>query len=373
MTTVLHDEDAYVFEINQVTASGRDSDDNNEKNAIDTDFESRWSVEGKNQFLTLEPKYEDNHSSINQIGIAFYKGDTRKQFFRVQESNDSENFIDVGGDRTSSGKTDGLELFKLDREIKSKFVRVMFNGNDDSANDWNSVYTLLLIHDPNPENEIPEDDDGGSGSGQKTKEGVELKYPSKDIKYKWKRNFRNDGKRFDFVGLGSKFKSSELTGYFRFEDNPVKDEVSGKMGGGRHSNNTKPCCFDIGVEVRTGDSRLRLEEKHHDMFGEKDGKKGKPLKDKYIGYRFVKKNTNDGIHLEFWQDTGNNEGDKPANDWGLVSEWECDKKPGERDENRDWRNPPTDHVETIRIDDPGKDELKDLEWKWISLSEIKED
>lgn len=105
-----------------------------------------------------------------------------------------------------------------------------------------------------------------------------------------------------------------------------------------------------------------MEKDHPHMINRQHGPNGKPLKDKFVGYRFVKKNEANGVRVQIWQDTGDNEGARPANAWNLVADW--------LETEFNWQNPPSDHAETIRIDDPGRDGLERLEYKWISLSEI---
>lgn len=186
--------------------------------------------------------------------------------------------------------------------------------------------------------------------------------------FRWdRRKGTGDGNRFNFTNLGQSFASAEYTGYFKFTQNPVDDEVSGKQGGGKHSDGLKPKCFDTGIKIRDGKTRLRLENKHPQMINRVTGPAGEPLKDKFIGYRFIKKNEADGgVRIQIWQDTGNNEGDTPANEWKLLLDTVDRNQP-----EHPWTIPPNDHVETIRIDDPGHDGLKNLRIKWLCLSEIK--
>lgn len=208
-----------------------------------------------------------------------------------------------------------------------------------------------------------------TGSGT-TKDGVKLAYETTgNIDYEPNQNFRPDGKRFDFSINGPKYTNSELIGYFRFNDGKgPDDEVSGKMGGGKHSDGSYPKVYDMGVDINSGKARYRTEDKHPDYesatASDNASGKGIPVSDKFVGYRFVKKNAVDGksIKLQIWQDVGNNESTTPANEWKLVSDWDV-KDPL-------WLNPNDTHQETIRIDGPGG--VKNLEWKWMALSEIKQ-
>lgn len=195
--------------------------------------------------------------------------------------------------------------------------------------------------------------------GSADKWGVRASYATGEISYDWSENFRDDGLRFDFDGLGSnRFVSAELIGYFA-HSNPPDDEVSGKMGGGRHSDGSSPKVYDMGIDCRNGNTRYRTEETHPDYEEGDTGGKGVGMSSKYIGYKFVKWNKTNGVLLEIWQDTGNNES-TPANAWKKLASWlVTDPK---------WFIPGSDHQETIRIDQVGTDDLK---WKWISLREIK--
>lgn len=213
---------------------------------------------------------------------------------------------------------------------------------------------------PGPVNPPPPPPSTPPGAGATDKFGVESSYATGQIKYDWVQNFRSDGKRFDFEDLYPDFESCELIGYYRFTSNRPDDEVSGKMGGGGHSTGSSPKCYDMGIEILTGDSRYRLEENHPTTTGGESGPTGTPLNDKFIGYKFIKWNRTDHVLLEIWQDTGNNEGTTPANDWHRVATWDVDDPL--------WLIPPSDHQETIRIDGP--DGVAHLEWKWLSLREI---
>src|SRR5580765_633102 len=181
----------------------------------------------------------------------------------------------------------------------------------------------------------------GTGSGAIDKFGVKATYATGNIKYDWVENFRSDGKRFDFEGLGSTYPSAELIGYFACDD-PPDDEVSGKMGGGHHDDGTEPKVYDMGVGINDGATRYRLEQFHPTYIDGESGGRGKPLANKYVGYKFIKWNKSNGVLLEIWQDAGNNEGSAPANQWVKLASWLVTKYK--------WFIPPDDHQETIRID-----------------------
>lgn len=173
---------------------------------------------------------------------------------------------------------------------------------------------------------------------------------------------RSDGTRFNWTGLGSRYASCEMILYVRHPCGSFGDEVSGKMGGGKHSSGSRPRCYDIGVDSDNGNTRLRVEDKHpqYDTVSSNRGdapNQGVGLGGNWIGYCFIKRNMNGYVLLQVWQDAGNNNGSTPANAWKLIGSWNCS--------NPYWPNPPSDHQETVRIDN-----VDCLEHKWGSLREI---
>ncbi len=98
------------------------------------------------------------------------------------------------------------------------------------------------------------------------------------------------------------------------------------MRGGGHHEGSHPKTYDVGVDIKTGACSYRTEDKHPDMVDANtpntigDGK-GVPLKDKFIGYKFICKDVdnNTAVNLQIWQVTGYNEGNKPANQWTQIA------------------------------------------------------
>lgn len=204
------------------------------------------------------------------------------------------------------------------------------------------------------------------GGNNVTKDGVQLIYsPGKNVLYQYKDNFRDDGKRYDFNGLKQgEFVSSELVGYFKFTQDPVDDEISGKFSYMSHSGSNNVQCYDAGCGIRKGDTRFRFENPHPSYSGNlaKGIKNGVPLNDKWIGYKFVKKVEEGGnILLEIYQDAGDNE-TKPSNTWEKLFT-HLDTKYKKSD-------PPDGHQITLRVDDPAKKGQKNLQIKWVCLAEI---
>ena len=206
--------------------------------------------------------------------------------------------------------------------------------------------------------------------GAKDTNGVIATYGTGAVRHDHSKNFRDDGKRFDFsINSSSQYVSCEIYGYFALS-NPPDDEVSGKMGGGRHSGNSDSRCYDMGIDCRTGDTRYRIESPHNDYSSGVSGGKGVGMSSNFIGYKFVKRNVGSGaatkVSIEIWQDTGNNQS-TPSNQWKKVASWLLGD-PNFATSSPPFYIPPSDHQETIRIDGPGGN--PNLQYKWIGLREI---
>lgn len=212
--------------------------------------------------------------------------------------------------------------------------------------------------EPEPPGPTPEPTPGGSGVD---KFGTKLLVANGNtIEYQFRENFRDDGKRFDFK-IPNADKGTEAQGYFRFTADPVDDEVSIKWSEKSHSGKNEVQCYDSGISIKNGKSRMRFENPHPEYSGNLGGGQGVPLKDKFIGYKGIWTPNADGsVTVKLYQDVGNNEGDKPANEWKEVYNYTDTKYK---------RNGPHPEV-TMRIDDPKKQGQKNLEAKWLSVATI---
>jgi hypothetical protein len=199
-----------------------------------------------------------------------------------------------------------------------------------------------------------------TGTKGQTKDGVQLLFSDgKEIVEGFKANFRDDGKRYD-NNVGN-WKASEAQGYFRFTKDPVDDEVSIKWSEMSHSGSNQVQCYDTGVSIKDGKTRMRFENPHPSYSGNIGSGQGAPLGTKWVGYKGVKIPQADGsVLIELYQDTGDNEGAKPANQWKKIYS-HVDTK---------YKRTGAHPYVTIRVDDPGKDGQKNLEAKWISVAKI---
>lgn len=190
--------------------------------------------------------------------------------------------------------------------------------------------------------------------------GVKSIFGNGKVHTEYRDNSRPDGKRRDFQSIGT--KGVELTGCFALTS-PIDDEVSGKFSTLSHSGSNKTNCYDMGVSTKGGRSRIRFEATHPSYTGNLgEGHTPAPaLGNKFIGYKFIKvANPDKTVTCYVYVDTGDNEGDKPANQWKEIFKW-VDTK---------YKIDVVQPFATIRIDDPSKGGLKQLKEKWIHAQEI---
>ena len=93
---------------------------------------TRWSSEGVGRWLLLDLGEE---RVLHSVRLAFYEGNTRKNYFKISLSLDNVCFEDVYQGE-SSGTTDQLERYDFN-DKKARYVKIEFNGNSKSK--WNSV------------------------------------------------------------------------------------------------------------------------------------------------------------------------------------------------------------------------------------------
>ncbi len=180
----------------------------------------------------------------------------------------------------------------------------------------------------------------------------------KEISYDVKNNFRDDGKRFD-AHVGD-WAQSEPTVYFRFTKDPVDDEISIKFSEKSHSGSNMTQCYDLGLDIKSGKTRMRFEAEHPKYSGNIGGGQGTPQGTKWFGYKAAKTVNSDGtVTIKYWQDTGDNE-TKPANQWKEVYS---------HTDTKYKRTGPHPYI-TFRVDDPAKQGQKNLEMKWASVAKI---
>jgi hypothetical protein len=167
----------------------------------------------------------------------------------------------------------------------------------------------------------------------------------------------------------------EMTGYFKGSGSS-SNTVDIKLHGGKHSRpDDRPgaCCYIPTIPLQGGESYLRTECPHpdyRDCTPRRGASENNSLGDaEWRGYKGIIWNkSNGGVHIEVWEDQGNNDGSTPANQW--VRLFKHDHDPGQTCGR--FSTPllgptsgPDNHECTFRIDDDPNTQAK-----WLSAVEI---
>ena len=108
-------------------------DGNVADNILDGSLDTRWSANGSGQWVRLDLGSEQ---TLNNVQLAFFKGDARQGIFSIEVSNDDSNWTTIVDETTSSGSSLDLETFAFN-ETTARYVR--YTGYGNSANTWNSL------------------------------------------------------------------------------------------------------------------------------------------------------------------------------------------------------------------------------------------
>ena len=123
-----------------ITAEGSQTG-NPYTNVNDGSLDTRWSYEGMNKWIRFDLG-ETRH--VYAVDIAFYNGNARVFYFKVQTSSDGTTWTDATGDLTSSGMTNELERYTF-TPVFARYVRLLCSGN--STNNWNSPTEVRIRYD----------------------------------------------------------------------------------------------------------------------------------------------------------------------------------------------------------------------------------
>jgi len=120
------------------------SDGNNITNVLDASFDNRWAVQGTREDPSWGIFDLGSVKTLDEIYIAYYSGSSRKARFKVEVSEDGENFTLAIPERESSGETDGFESYSLGG-VKGRYVKIYGLGNNSHASaPWNSISELAI-------------------------------------------------------------------------------------------------------------------------------------------------------------------------------------------------------------------------------------
>ena len=115
------------------------------ENTLDGDLFTRWSAHGDPQWIQYNLS---GTATIESIGIAWRRGDSRVAYFDVSVSMDGEQWVYVLEDIESSGVTDLVEFYSF-TPAEAQYVRI--TGHGTSSNAWNVISEVDLNMDANPQ------------------------------------------------------------------------------------------------------------------------------------------------------------------------------------------------------------------------------
>jgi hypothetical protein len=113
-----------------IKAKGSESG-NPPSNAIDNDLNTRWSNYGFGSWIRADL---GSKKLISTVGIAWYKGNLRKNDFVISISNNGKSFGEVFSAK-SSRTTTSPEKYNINKS--ARYIRITVNGN--TQNKWASI------------------------------------------------------------------------------------------------------------------------------------------------------------------------------------------------------------------------------------------
>ncbi|MBS3171953.1 discoidin domain-containing protein [Candidatus Woesearchaeota archaeon] len=129
-----------LIDSDQIIVTASKNDGNLPINTLDDNLLTRWSAFGKGQYIVYKLP---NTSFIDSADIAFYEGNKRVQYLRIQKSFDGKNWTSVFNG-TSSGKTLNYEKFNVGGD--ASYIKIIGYGN--SLNLWNSLTEVKIFSIP---------------------------------------------------------------------------------------------------------------------------------------------------------------------------------------------------------------------------------
>ena len=127
-----------------ITAEGSQTG-NPYSNVNDGSLDTRWSYEGMNKWIRFDLR---EIKRVYAVDVAFYNGNTRVFYFKIQTSTDGTTWTDATGNLTSSGLTNELERYAF-TPVDARYVRLLCSGN--STNNWNSPTEVRIRYDDDPD------------------------------------------------------------------------------------------------------------------------------------------------------------------------------------------------------------------------------
>src|SRR5262245_43430512 len=160
---------------------------------------------------------------------------------------------------------------------------------------------------------------GGETAAATDKFGTKMIYANTgSFMYDWELPSNSDSMRWDLTNPPI---NMEMTGYF-MKSSPSSDTISCKIRGGKHtdSDSDAGCCYIPQFPCTGGSMQFEIECPHpnnHDC--PISGTHGTSTSlAQWHGYKVVVWNTGSTVNIEAYNDTGNNSGSTPTNNWVKV-------------------------------------------------------
>lgn len=204
------EEEIPYLKVKEVIASSNDG--NVPGGTVDGDYETRWSAEGKKQWIRFEL---EEAAEIGYAGMAFYCGNERFAIFSLEVSEDGNNWEEV-----YSGKS----LMQLDMQPfdmkgeKAKYIRYIGMGS--SANLWNSICEVKF-YPPREDGTMPVEKTGLDSAASQVKKDREISDELKGVLEQYNDLFTEDtykwaASMYDPISGGFYFcESSRVNNEFR--------------------------------------------------------------------------------------------------------------------------------------------------------------
>ena len=123
--------DDVVLSVQTVTASAW-QDPNMPTNTLDGNLSTRWSADGKGQWIRYDLGAQ---RTVSQVAIAWYQGNQRRATFAIQVSLNGTSWTEVHRG-SSSGTTLAPEAYAF-ADVPARYVRLV--GYSNTINSWNSI------------------------------------------------------------------------------------------------------------------------------------------------------------------------------------------------------------------------------------------
>ncbi len=123
-------------DIVNITASAEPQIENNVRNVLDRDLDTRWSAEGA-QYLIVDLGKD---VEVDTVVMSFMNGDSRRYATKISTSSDGVVYNECFNG-TSGGTTSGYELFNIGNS-KCRYIKLDFSGHANGT--WNSVTEVAV-------------------------------------------------------------------------------------------------------------------------------------------------------------------------------------------------------------------------------------